>query len=52
MQLQTNFPEDINKNLKLAKALTNSHTLQEALIEFCRKELPNYVKKLNSKEEK
>jgi len=53
MQLQTDFPEDINKDLKLAKALYAYSTLQETLIEFCRSELKNYIdkkeKELNKK---
>ena len=49
MQLQTDFPDDVNTNLKLAKAVYNHKTLQEALIEFCRKELKNYINKNISK---
>ena len=43
MQLQTDFPEDVNQKLKLAKAIYNHKTLQETLIEFCRKKLPEYL---------
>jgi hypothetical protein len=45
MKLQTDFPEDVNHDLKLAKAIYNKDTLQETLIEFCRKELKNYIEK-------
>ena len=49
MKLQTDFPDDVNQDLKLAKAIYNHSTLQETLIEFCRKELKNYINKGNKK---
>ena len=45
MLLQTNFPDDVNKNLKLAKAIYGYDTLQTTLIAFCQSELENYIEK-------
>ena len=45
MQLQTDFPEDVNQDLKLAKAIYGHNTLQQTLIDFCRKELKDYIEK-------
>jgi len=45
MKLQIDFPDDVNQNLKLAKAIYKFNTLQEVLIDFCRNELKEYIEK-------
>ena len=43
--LQTNFPDEVNSKLKLAKAVYDFRTLQETLIDLCEKQLDDYIKK-------
>ena len=45
MKLQTDFPEDVNKDLKLAKAIYGCSTLQEVLIMFCKSNLKVFIEK-------
>jgi len=45
MKLQTDFPEDVNANLKFAKVVYGCSTLQEVLILFCKSELKSFIEK-------